>query len=444
MEARTPQSLLIVFCVLFPIVFNPFAETVNTAYLLTKMIFLVLWNIVAVIYIIKAKLHLKTKTPGAFLVLFLLTSLVSTIINGDLEQKLLNPARFDGWFSWLNYVLLFYNASCLSQKIAFRKMLALWPFVALPAAIILLLQGYFGTPAWLEHLVYEGGFPGGTFGNRAGFSGYATLLVVPGLMWASRAGFSGLIGLGIFGWAIGLAQTRGAWIGILAGIVAMLIYFPRRKLLRNTFVLGIGFSLALLLPLPSLKTHFASPDSGRLILWRVAAQAILERPLFGWGVGGFSEAFARLADWRHDQKIRSFLLPKNDPDLRSADLSDDPFPITRVLVYGDAKNQRIVKQNAEIDKAHNEYIDLFLSFGLFPFLFWLLFLFQTMKKLLRSHQTPELFLFSVISMCIFNIFWMDSITFFPYFWFMAGFFSQNLQSRDSAQSHKEMNINLIT
>ncbi len=419
------------FCIGFPIIFNPFAETVNAAYLLTKMIFLVIWNAFSIAYIIRTKSYLETKKPSIFLGLFLATSLVSTIINGDLEHNFLNPHRFDGWLSWLNYVFLFYNAACLSQKISVHQILAMWPFAALPAATILLLQGYLGTPGSLEHLVYAGGFPGATFGNRAGFSGYATLLTIPGLIWASRLGFPGLIAIGIFGWAIGLAQTRGAWIGIFVGIVVMLMFFPRKKILGNTFALGVGFSLALLLPLPSFKTHFASPDSGRLILWRIAAQAILERPIFGWGVGGFSEAFAKLADWRHDKKMRYFLLPKNDPEIVSADLSDRPFPITRILIYGKVGNQTISKQEAEIDKAHNEYIDLFLSFGIFPILFWLLFLFQTVRKHIKSHQAPNFFVFSIISMCVFNIFWMNSITSFPYFWFLAGIFEQNLQPRGS-------------
>jgi O-antigen ligase len=423
--SRQSQWLLIVFGVMFPLIFNPFADSVNVAFLQSKMIFLVVWNVLAVAHITSAKLYVQANRPSIFLILFLLASLVSTLINGDLEHKLFSPHRFDGWFSWVLYVLLFVNASVLSKQLSFPTVLKIWPFAALPAAIMLLAQGYFGTPEFLERLVYSGGFPGGTFGNRAGFSGFATLLVVPGLIWASRAGVPGLIGLGVFGWAIGLAQARGAWIGILFGVVALVLYFPRKAIVRNVLALGIGFSLAFVFSMPSLKTHFESPDSGRLILWRAAVQAIVERPLFGWGVGGFSDGFAQVADWRNDPNIRRFLLPKNDPTILSADLTDHPFPITRVLVIGDAKHQTRVLENAEIDKAHNEYLDLFLAFGVFAPFFWVLFLLEMLRQLFQSGRTPRVFAFSIVSMCVFHVFWMSSITFFPYFWFMAGILTQD-------------------
>jgi O-antigen ligase len=423
--SRQSQFLLIAFGVMFPLMFNPFADSVNTAFLQCKMIFLVVWNVLAVIHVVRTKLYVQAKRPSIFLILFLLSSLVSTLVNGDLEHKLFSPHRFDGWFSWMLYLLLFLNASMLSRHLSFPSILNLWPFAALPAAIILLMQGYFGTPEFLERLVYSGGFPGGTFGNRAGFSGFATLMVVPGLIWASRMGVPGLIGLGVFGWAIGLAQARGAWIGILVGLVALVLYFPRRTILRNVLALGIGFSLTFVFSMPSLKTHFESPDSGRVILWRAAVQAIAKRPVFGWGVGGFSDGFAQVADWRNDPNIRRFLLPKNDPSVLSADLSDHPYPITRVLVVGDAKHQTTVLENAEIDKAHNEYLDLFLAFGFFALFFWLLFLLEMLRQLFQSGRTPRVFAFSIVSMCVFHVFWMNSITFFPYFWFLAGILTQD-------------------
>jgi O-antigen ligase len=443
LTGRRSQFLLIVFCVLFPLVFNPWAQSVNVAFLQSKMIFLVVWNLMALTHVVRVKLYSQAKRPSVFLILFLISSLVSTLINGDLEHKLFSPHRFDGWFSWLLYALLLFNVSALSKNLSFQTVLGLWPFAALPAAIVLLLQGYLGTPAVLEHLVYAGGFPGGTFGNRAGFSGFATLLVVPGLIWASRMGVSGLIALGVFGWAIGLAQARGAWIGILVGVLALMVFFPRKAILRNVLALAIGFSLAFVFSMPSLKTHFESPDSGRLILWRAAVQAIAKRPVFGWGVGGFSEAFAQVADWRNDPNIRRFLLPKNDPSVLSADLSDHPFPITRVLVVGDATHQTTVLENAEIDKAHNEYLDLFLAFGFFAPFFWLLFLLEMLRKLFRSGRTPGVFAFSVVSICIFQVFWMNSITFFPYFWFMAGIFAQDgLPSRGALEIEADAPVSI--
>jgi O-antigen ligase len=439
--SRQSQFLLIAFGVMFPLVFNPFADSVNVAFLQCKMVFLVAWNLLAVIHVVRAKLYLQAKRPSLFLILFLLATLVSTLVNGDLEHKLFSPHRFDGWFSWVLYVLLFLNASMLSKQLSFPVILNIWPFAALPAAIILLVQGYFGTPEFLERLVYSGGFPGGTFGNRAGFSGFATLMVVPGLIWASRVGIPGLIALGILGWAIGLAQARGAWIGILVGVLILVVYFPRKAIVRNVLALGIGFSLAFVFSMPSLKTHFESPDSGRLILWRTAVQAIAKRPVFGWGVGGFSEAFAQVADWRNDPNIRRFLLPKNDPSVLSADLSDHPYPITRVLLVGDAKHQTKVLENAEIDKAHNEYLDLFLAFGFFAPFFWVLFLLEMLRQSFQAGRTPRVFGFSVVSMCIFHVFWMNSITFFPYFWFLAGIFAQDgMPGRESLGALEALGI----
>jgi O-antigen ligase len=420
------KYLLISFLIFFPLAANPFAESPDAAFLPIKTIFMTLWNLTSLIYLLHIKRYPSFEKSDVFLVVFLILSITSTLLNGDLENKLINPSRSDGWLTWFNYCLLYINVSSLSKNVPREFLFKFWPFAVLPAATLIFFQGYFGTPDALAHLNSDG-FPGGTFGNRASFGGYASLLAIPGLIWAAGSGPVGLLCFGFFGWVIGLIQVRGAWVAIALGFTLSLVLIRNQNLKRTVVVFMLGFGLAIAVPPKQFSSNLSSGDDGRFVLWKTGIQAILERPLFGWGVGGFAQAFPDLADWRHDPQVRSFLLPKPSQKIFASELIDHPAPLSKKITYGNQKIQYTVIEKLVIDKAHNEYLDVSIAFGLPAFLLWFTWVANRILRFFRHGQSGMVYSLSLITICIFYAFWMNSIAFAPFLWFVSGFFRNPTQ-----------------
>ncbi|MGE5174778.1 MAG: O-antigen ligase family protein [Hyphomicrobiales bacterium] len=113
--------------------------------------------------------------------------------------------------------------------------------------------------------------------------------------------------------------SRGAWIGLAAGLAALGIALVRWPQLRpEPLVLAAALAaivLPILVSIPSIATRLTAkpsaahaagelpfdPERGgsasmRRAIWSGALSAVEARPLFGWGVGAFREAFDRSKD----------------------------------------------------------------------------------------------------------------------------------------------------
>lgn len=134
----------------------------------------------------------------------------------------------------------------------------------------------------------------------------------PLLRWACRA----YLPVAIV--AIGLTGSRG---GMLAAIVALLIVplmitkLSPARLATAIVVLGISGSIAVAYVPDRLVQRFASTGAevedlrfgGRFKLWMAGVQAFAERPLIGYGTGGFKHAVAARLGIRTQVAHNSFL-----------------------------------------------------------------------------------------------------------------------------------------
>jgi O-antigen ligase len=107
--------------------------------------------------------------------------------------------------------------------------------------------------------------------------------------------------------------------------------------------------------LPSFLDRLAFRGFGddRWVLWDLAVKSIIERPMFGWG----TEQFAQVAD-----------------------------------KYLDLTTAREVFAENKITRAHNQYLDVTLSYGLVGFaayLFLLMALIRALIKLLQFARSSE-------------------------------------------------------
>lgn len=115
-----------------------------------------------------------------------------------------------------------------------------------------------------------------------------------------------------------LTQTRGAFLGLIAGIFVFLAHYAARSsaFVRRLALVGLlALLLAAFIPIYFQESSFIqnTPLVGRLArvsfydrsvqtrlwAWQAAYEGWKERPVFGWGPENFSEVFDRHFDIRH-------------------------------------------------------------------------------------------------------------------------------------------------
>jgi len=171
--------------------------------------------------------------------------------------------------------------------------------------------------------VANGERPGGTLGNPQYLTGYLITNIFLGLWLISRnvasvgKRYSFVVGEAVLAVSFVLANTRGAIIGLVIGAVVLLIYSAWRKLLpfdirksvyRNwaliflilltvigcVFLLTKGNTFWQKVPLFNRLAQTSLQDAStgnRIIVWKIAKDSILERPILGWGWDNFRYPF---------------------------------------------------------------------------------------------------------------------------------------------------------
>ena len=147
-------------------------------------------------------------------------------------------------------------------------------------------------------------------------AGFLAMIILP---WMLRYALTpvvkalplGLLGSAIllFSFALGLTQSRGAFLIVLVAIFCVAIYTWRQRLClsyKRCLVLlgglfmgylysGLFVSTSLFQRLATVADiqNFSSTASGRHLLWRPAWQMYLDQPFTGWGLDAYSSLFAQ-------------------------------------------------------------------------------------------------------------------------------------------------------
>ncbi len=224
--------------------------------------------------------------------------------------------------------------------------------------------------SWLEYLgifgIAQMARPGSLFGNAGMLSTYLVLLLmVPVILWVEAKEKIKYLLLGseiLFLSAILLSGTRGAFLGLVAGVVFLAawqvikggeeVWFLKKSksfwakiilvgLVFFAVVFGLtrtnGFwaKIPLLnrLSVSSLASTSDASTITRLITWDIAWKAFKDRPVFGWGPDHFITAYERYYD----------------PEFAT---------------YGETW----------IDRAHNQFLDMLVSRGVVGLGLWLVLL----------------------------------------------------------------------
>jgi len=221
--------------------------------------------------------------------------------------------------------------------------------------------------AWLEYLgilgVTQVARPGSLLGNAGMLSTYfILLLMVPVILWVEAKEKNKYLLFGsevLFLSAILLSGTRGAFLGLVAGIIFLAVwqaikggeevwFWKKSKSFWARIVLGVLILFAVVfgftrssdfwsrIPLLnrlalSAVSNIKDPSTAtRLITWDIAWKSFKEKPVFGWGPDHFITAYER----------------HYDPEFAT---------------YGETW----------IDRAHNQFLDMLVSRGVIGLILWL-------------------------------------------------------------------------
>ena len=196
-----------------------------------------------------------------------------------------------------------------------------------------------------------------------------------------------------------LTRTRGAVLGVGAGILTLVVYFIFQKqsvALRRIFAVFLMFliiftgvfwftkSNSFWQTLPGFdrlaKTDFLNSNDAaiqtRLIAWRSSWEAFKEKPLIGWGLEGYLTAYSKYYDPKY-------------------------------AVYGETW----------LDRSHNKFIDVLVMQGIVGILAYL----TLVGLLLRAFRQQPLVLAALVAYFVQNLFVFEETNSYLLFFPILGF-----------------------
>lgn len=236
--------------------------------------------------------------------------LLSTIFSVDVMRSWWgNQERMNGLFTLLHFLAwLTMTTGMLTRWEEWRKLLNYQIALAVFMALVAMLQRVY--PKLL--LFPAGERVGGLLDNPIYMGAYqifnlffCALLALKDhrssmRVWYGVAAFFALV-------AFFLAQSRGALLGLGAGLAVFAVYYALFTTAKKARVVVLGLLLlamagygllfafrdsSFVLNSPFYRlTHFSMSSSTRLIAWRIAWEGFKERPLTGWGLDTFHILF---------------------------------------------------------------------------------------------------------------------------------------------------------
>ncbi len=274
--------------------------------------FQILIELVAVCYIILAVTHAEYRPRPSLIMWLMLAHLGAWALSGifgisPLRSFFGNFERMSGVFNYAHFVVYFIIlVSMMRSKKQWIAYLATSLFFSTGQSIVALTQYYSATPILYAQ---PHGRVWGTLGNYIYLAGYTMSHVFLGafiLPFIKRKEMRfwvwAMIAINAF--AFFLAQTRGAYMGMAAGICVSLLYIAwahrHKKKLRNgiigffIFLILLGVwtktndTLAPKIPVLKIFKHITLNEGRtRLTAWHIAWEGFLKKPIFGWGADNF-------------------------------------------------------------------------------------------------------------------------------------------------------------
>lgn len=167
----------------------------------------------------------------------------------------------------------------------------------IPFCIIALTSGWQALSAIAQYAGYAESnhalFPvTGSFGNPGQLGCFLAVGIMCTIcLWNSRNGLYKNIVLILLLMvqipAVVLSDSRTAWLSIICGIV---FWCREKRLFKNT-VVKLTVYIAIFILFGMSYFYKSRSADGRLLIWRVCADMIMDKPVFGHGIGGFDRKY---------------------------------------------------------------------------------------------------------------------------------------------------------
>jgi len=381
---------LIGFCLILalpllnlPPTFSPpdWGKTIVFRIVLSILIFLFIWQV-----LIKREnfsFNFGQAKIGVYLLLALLgIFFLATVFSLDRNFSFWgNPYRSGGFLNFAFYIIFAILAFLILRKSDWQK---IWDFAIFIGILVSLVAIFQWKGLFSQILVPFSERPPSTVGNPIFLAIYLLLLTFSTLSFLIKERnrvkkFFYLISLFLFVFvAVFITLTRAAIIGLAIGFLWFFFAYPKKLILLKTFlgiilILGV-YGIYYLNTAPqfpqfiqenrilrdvasrvSIKAGLSDP---RISGWKVAKQAIMERPILGYGPENFAIGFDKYYDPA---------LPK---------IQQDPY-----------------MHSSWWDRAHNFVFDIGVTAGIpaliiYLSLFWILF--WKLQRLKNQHQSTQI------------------------------------------------------
>lgn len=258
-------------------------------------------------------------TPVTIVVLlFLLSFVVSTFVGVDWYRSFWdNHERMLGLFTIAHYALYYIILTSVIRGLEeWRWMMRVFLGAGVVVMIIAIIQTYFDHELFLNRGAVSR--VSSTLGNSIYLSGYGLFLLFLGYFLAVKEQskktnlwfWYSCVGAGLGFWGIFLGGTRGALLGLVAGLGVLFLSYifglkehVRTKryliaiLIFGICLLGIFYAFRhteFVKNIPAVgrlvNTEISSKNP-RVMAWGVAIDAWKEKPIFGWGPNNYYYAF---------------------------------------------------------------------------------------------------------------------------------------------------------
>lgn len=351
-----------------------------------RYILLILLAFVALIVLVKDRTRVNHPVfipLGLFMTFLLVSTLLAPVPLTAWMGKL---ARFTGFSTYFCCFILFILAFYSRQA---EKLLRYMILSAVIVALLAVLQ-YFSI-----NLLPFGPSSGGTRGystlGQPNFLGTYTAFILPAaiifflrfgkLVWLVSAGviFAGLV----------VSETRGAWLGFMAGFVIILWYYFRFSAKRQA-LLQVVMVFALVAGVLLASGNGAISQRATSISGEMAAAVQLED-----GAGS-----NRMFIWKESLKLL--------PEYWAFGIGPDHLAYAAI----------ISENNTLFDKVHSNFLEIAVTMGVFALLSYLAFLCFFLRP--WKDESGLLFFVMIFVYLLQGLFNIDAIMVLPLFWIVLG------------------------
>jgi len=329
---------LLILVVVVPLAFTPYLtlDVYDIAKLVALRVITLALTILWVLNILNSKDKKISYSFADFaLIAFLILAAISTVLSiNRLISVYGEYQRYEGLLTFLNYAMVYFLA--LQSFTSFERIKNLSRMLVLTSTLVSaygLLQ-YLGLdPLSWPGQQFEMWRSFSTFGNPDLLAGLLVLALPAALsnfLSAKDLKENTLFGIGLvlISSCLLTTYTRGAWIAAAVGVIFFIVLAGKSLLAQPKKLLLVGIAFALIFA--GLSIHSASSGGSinileriksagdltegsagsRLEIWKAAASAIKERPLFGFGPDTFQlveekRATLRYAQLTHGQSVEN-------------------------------------------------------------------------------------------------------------------------------------------